>query len=142
MRSGIALLAALAAMSVVACTGDRVTAPTAPSDPLMVGRYQLQSINGLGLPFGLIQAARSIDVLSGSVELHMDKTFYDILRYRLRGSTTAAIVTDTVRGTFIYIIDELAFQPSDGRDMYFLNVTDGHTLQSTETGVLIMYRRP
>jgi hypothetical protein len=108
----------------------------------MVGSYQLQSINGLGLPFGLIQAARSIDVLSGSVELHMDKTFYDILRYRLRGSTTAAIVTDTVRGTFIYIIDELAFQPSDGRDMYFLNVTDGHTLQSTETGVLIMYRRP
>jgi hypothetical protein len=90
----------------------------------------------------LVQAARSIDVLSGAIELRTDRTFTDVLRYRLRGSVPASIVTDTTRGTFLYFVGDLALEPDDGSDMYFLHVTDGHTLRSVDAGVLIECRRP
>lgn len=139
MRWSVALLIAA---SLVACKSETLVAPASDPDALAFGMYPLQTIDGATLPFNLVQASRSIDVLSGSVELHTDKTFFDVLRYRLRTGSTAQIVADTTRGTYMYLGHQLAFQPNDGSDMYFLDVADGHTLESIDTGFLIEYRRP
>lgn len=134
----IVVLFALA--GVAACAGDTSTAPSVPRG--VEGTYRLTTVNGQEIPLLLAQNdTATIELIDGSVALHTDGTFLDIIHVRRTIPSGPVIEGDTIRGTFLRLQAQVMFQPDDGNGNYFMTVTDEQTLTESTPAVIIVYRR-
>jgi hypothetical protein len=78
----------------------------------VTGTYELQTINGESLPV-FTESGRTIE--AGELQLESDGTFFDIIQYRVTGSSL--IQTDEFTGTWDREGDEIILDYDDSQDV-------------------------
>ena len=133
----VTLLSALSVTFVLlsACAGD-VTSPDRYK-----GTYDLETVNGLGLPF-LKEATSSgrIDVVSGSLSLGTDGTYHGEIVERRMSATSTEFVSAFSNGTFSGVGDQLTFTESGSGAVYFGTVNGGR-ISATLVDVTFGFRK-
>lgn len=133
----VTLLSALSITFVLlsACDGD-VTSPDQYK-----GMYDLETVNGLGLPFLKEETSSGrIDVVSGSLSLETDGTYHGEIVERRMSATSTEFVSAFSNGTFSAAGDQLTFTES-GSGAVYVGTVSGGRISATLVDVTFGFRK-
>jgi len=133
MRKSIGLLIALLGL---ACGSDKMVGPES-----VAGNYSLKTVNGLALPFVVIQSGReSLEVTSGALSVNGDNSYVLTFDLRETQDATVTIETTTEEGTYHRSGNALSFHPNDDSGDWSAAYASG-TLTMTTDGVTLTFRK-
>jgi hypothetical protein len=130
-------LLAFAVFAVVGCGSDS-TGVAASAE----GTWNLQTVNGSGLPFTAAFIANPVyrlEILSDQFVVHADGTYSESFTTRETNGTTVTTTTDTDNGTWVQNNAALTITASDGT--VSSAAISGNTITVDQSGAVLVYRR-
>lgn len=137
MRTFPRILVLALVFVLAACGGDGGS--TGP-DNGHVGTYTLQTVNGGGLPFTVVQVgANRLEITAGRITLNADNTLSGSLTTRetVNGAVTTEQGLET--GTYVRNGTNISYQTSDGETGAM--TLSGSSLTQTIEGLTLVYRK-
>jgi hypothetical protein len=106
----------------------------------VAGTYELRTVDGDFLPATIDDPEFGFVTFEyGEVQLDSDGTFFDVIQYRVEGSSR--IVTDEISGTWTISGDRIRFDPHDNASSYFMERRSRDRLVQSDGSVTLVYER-
>lgn len=124
---------------IAACGGG--DSPTAPTQVSVVGVWNLQSINGVPLPFVLAQTGADKDELTSDVlTVAPGGTFTEIGTYRITRNAQVSTASESASGTYTLNGTAVVFRWNEGGGVGTGSVSS-NSLTVADAGVAFVFRK-
>lgn len=124
--------------ALAACGGD---SPTAPTQASVVGTWQLQSVNGQGLPYIAEQVgADKVELTSDVVTAAAGGSFAEIVSYRITQGGQVSAYSESYAGTYTLNGTAVTFRWNDDGSIGTGTVS-GSTLTVAGNGLSLVFRK-
>lgn len=129
----------LCLMAAVGCGGS--DGPSAPAAIVVVGVFQLQTINAAGLPYSSFSGNVKTEILGDQYSLNNDQTYSEVTSYRFTQGAT--VTTSQVGGIGVYRSTNgaVSFTQTTPAVSNFSGTVSGNTLTVLAGSNTYVYKR-